>query len=106
MPTENDKPAAAAATTATVDTITPELKELRAENAQLKKDLEAANKRVDAIEKKLKEKGPAAPAGDHCVLGGKTFQVDRVISAKFAGDEGRKGNLPQGIDTELVVLKR
>jgi predicted nucleic acid-binding Zn-ribbon protein len=113
MPTENDKTNAPAVTEAekaldaklaeTKAAAKDEAKELRAENAQLKKDLEIANKRIAAIEKKLKEAG-AAPSGDYVVLRGKTHLIERTVEARFATDEARKGYID--LDAELIVLKR
>ena len=86
MPTENDKPSSAG--------LAPDPRD--AEIAGLKQQ-------VTDLEKKLKAK-VAGPAGSYCVLDGKTYQVERTVTAKFATDEARKGFID--MDAELVVLKR
>jgi hypothetical protein len=93
MPTENDPKAAPAAPTAPA----PDRRD---------QEIASLKKQVEELEKKLKAKPPAAsaPSGDYCVLGGKTYQVDRLVPARFATDEGRKGHLE--LDSDLVVLKR
>ena len=98
MPTENDKPKATpVAAPAAPDTRDARIKSLEDEVTKLQNKLDAANK-------KLKEKAPAAPTGNYCVLNGKTYEVERTVEAKFATDEARKGYID--LDAELVVLKR
>lgn len=109
MPTENDKTNAPASTPEAKDlenkleqkvVAKNEAKELKAENASLRKQ-------VEELQAKLATP-PAAGSDDdnYAVIGGKRYNVDRIVTAKFAGDEGRKGHLPEGLDTELAVLKR
>jgi hypothetical protein len=107
MPTENDNPAATAATT--VDTVTPELKALKAELASLKKEnatLRKANENLTLRSEEKKAEAEAGPEEDnYAVVNGKRYDVAGTVSARFATDEGRKGHLPHGLETELVILK-
>ncbi len=88
MPTENEKPTAPPAAPV------PDPRDA---------EITALKKQVEDLEKKLKTRN-TVPAGDYCVLGGKTYQVAGTVSARFATDEGRKGHID--LDSDLVILKR
>ena len=116
MPTENTK-TPAVAPVATPDPRDAELAALKQELAELNEDRdeidgqnESLTKQVAELQEKLakatKTKGAApTPTGDYAVIKGKTYVVDGTVSARFATDEGRKGHLPDGLETELAILK-
>jgi predicted nucleic acid-binding Zn-ribbon protein len=102
MPTENDKTKASADVKVSETRTRDEAKELKIENAKLRSDLEMANERIVALEQKLKE----IPSGmDYAFLNGRIYQIAGVVEARFATDEARKGHLPNGLETELIILK-
>jgi hypothetical protein len=92
MPNENDtKPAAPAAPAPVADPRDAQLADLVKQVAHLKE--------------RLKEKPRnTVPAGDYCVLGGKTYEVLGTVATRHATDEGRKGNID--LEGELVIVKR
>lgn len=97
MPTENDKPTVGAPAS-------EDLKDTKDLKAQ--EEIKKLKAELESLKKAPKETRDTVPAGDYAVIGGKTYQVEGTVSAKFAGDEGRKGHLPDGLETELAILKR
>jgi len=95
MPNENDKTPvvpAAPATPAAPDTRDAQIADLEKQVAELKNKL-----------KGKPSTQTVAPAGDYCVLSGKTYEVAGTVSCRYATDEGRKGHID--IDSELVIVK-
>ncbi len=102
MPTENEKPSAAPAATVP-DTRDAEIAKLKLQLEQTGKENDALAQDLEAARKKLKERN-TVPAGDYCVLKGKTYQIAGTVPCKFATDEGRKGHID--LEADLVILKR
>lgn len=78
------------------------LASLKAENEGLKKDLKAAEHRVDMLEKKLKA-AKSAPMGDVVYLNGVSHSVVKTVRANHTFDEVKKGYVPEGCT--LVVIE-
>jgi hypothetical protein len=99
MPTETDKTAAIEPDPRDlqITDLKSQLEQLSRENDALAQDLETARKELKS------KKVQTTPAGDYCVLGGKTYQVAGTVMTRFASEEGRKSNTE---DEELVILKR
>jgi len=100
MPTENTTTVTAPdSRDAEIKKLKQDLENLGKENTALAQDLAEAKKQLKA----KPAAAAAAPAGDYCVLGGKTYRVAGTIATRFASDHGRKNNTE---DEELVILKR
>lgn len=98
MPNETDtKTGTAASTTTPAPAAAPDTRD--AKIADLKKQVDALT-----VENASLKARPKAPAGDHCVLGGKTYDVAGLVAVRDATDEGRKGNID--LEGSLVILKR
>ncbi len=94
MPNENDTKTA----TPTASAVDPRDLQL----ADLERKIDALKAENTAL--KAKPRAAAAPAGDYCVLSGKTYTVSGLVSVREATDQGRKGYID--LESDLVILKR
>lgn len=103
MPTDTDNTSVPDPRDALIEKLKQDNANLEQENDGLAESLNAAREELKAAKAKQPQRD-TVPAGDYCVLGGKTYQVAGTVPCKFATDEGRKGNID--FDSDLVVLKR
>lgn len=95
MPTENKKDAPVDDRDAKIADLTQQVESLTNANATLTQEL------ADA---KAKKRGAPVPSGNYAVVDGKTIEIEKVVEAKYASDEARKGFID--MDAQLLVPKR